>query len=311
MIERFKPASLLLGGLVLALAPDAQAQGKGRGAAQVETLDLSRYSDAPPPEALDLVFLHHSVGQHLLHDPAANRQNGGGLRKLLGANRYRVHEATYGSELGEHTDLFDWLPKFRDRMDDVLRIDEQDKKLPGGRQNRVVLWKSCYPNNEFVDRGKPPGQPRGPQLTVENARATMRALLPEFRKRPDVLFVYLTAPALAPQPSTPRRKQSAALAREFNDWMKAKDGWLAGYPEKNVVVFDFYDVLTGGGASNFSRYATGGGSDSHPSSEGNVKAARLLVPFINRAVRRAGIVTDAPTAAISTQSAQNESAATH
>jgi hypothetical protein len=71
--------------------------------------------------------------------------------------------------------------------------------------------------------------------------------------------------------------------------MKSPEGWLKGYPEKNVVVFDYYDVLTEGGASNLSRFASGDGRDSHPSAEGNQKAAAAFAPFINRAVRRAGL----------------------
>ena len=56
-----------------------------------------------------------------------------------------------------------------------------------------------------------------------------------------------------------------------------------------MIVFDYYDVLTDGPASDLSRYATGDGSDSHPSSAGNTRAAAALVPLLNRAARRAGI----------------------
>jgi hypothetical protein len=45
------------------------------------------------------------------------------------------------------------------------------------------------------------------------------------------------------------------------------------------VVFDYYDVLTGNGRSNWSIYPTGDGTDSHPSSDGNAKAAVEFVAF--------------------------------
>jgi hypothetical protein len=68
-----------------------------------------------------------------------------------------------------------------------------------------------------------------------------------------------------------------------------KGEWLAGYDGVNVVVFDYYDVLTGGGLSNLSAYPTGNGSDSHPSRAGNEAAAAAFAPFLNRAMRRAGV----------------------
>lgn len=280
-------------------------------------LDLSGYSEQPLASPLDVLFIHHSCGGQLLAAPGqsegtncilASDPNGGDLRAGLEQNGYRVHEASYGSRIGEKTDLFDWLPKFRGQMDEVLRCDVQDVVYRDGRRNRVVMFKSCFPNNAFVGEGTPPGSPQGPELTVWNAKATYRGLLAEFRKQPEVLFVCLTAPPLAPGRSTEplwrllartvkRRLQgttvdlaeSGRLAREFNNWLADTRGWLADYPSENVVVFDYYDILTDVGRSNLSRYPTWAGEDSHPSREGNEKAARAFAPFLNRAVRRAGL----------------------
>ena len=156
--------------------------------------------------------------------------------------------------------------------------------------------------------GEGAGSERGPELTVANCKATLRALLPEFAKQRDVLFVYLTIPPLAPKtwpepvwklgakkllgrPSNADRLRAwSSLAKSFNDWVIAPDGWLAGYEHKNVAVFDLYGVLTGGGT--LLRYPSGDGGDSHPNREGNAKVAAELVPFLNRHVRRAGLVAD-------------------
>jgi hypothetical protein len=149
---------------------------------------------------------------------------------------------------------------------------------------------------------------------VENAKATLRALLPIFEKHPDTLFVYLTAPAIAPKPeklplyrvlvralkgrTEPAwTSQQATWARSFNDWVVSEGGWLKDYKHKNVVVFDYYGVLTGDGKSNLSIYPSGDGSDSHPTAEGNQAAAKAFVPFLNRAVRRAGLAAAEPTTA--------------
>ncbi|WP_437636682.1 hypothetical protein [Sorangium sp. So ce854] len=280
------------------------------------SLDLSAYSTARPDAPLDLLFIHHSVGGQMLTDPGPEKEkascvyethpNGGGLKKKLAAQGYRVHEASYGSEIGEDTDLFHWAPKFRDKMDKVLRVALNDQVHPEGVVNRIVVFKSCYPNNRFVGEGTAPGNPAGPELTVWNAKATLASLLPEFAKRKDTLFVYVTAPAnvlkrrkepfwkwtakqILGRPSEAQVAQRQAdLARSFNNWVKSPDGWLNGYPEKNLVVFDYYDVLTNKGESNFSQYGSEGGTDNHPSREGNEKAADEFVPFLNQAVRRMG-----------------------
>ncbi len=265
---------------------------------------------------MDLVFIHHSVGGRLLADAGPksaiaesiwrSHPDGGGLRALLVAAGYRVHEASYGSRVGDATDLFDWLPKFSAKMDDVLRVDENDRALAGDARNRIVVFKSCYPQNAFVGDGKPPGDPRGPELTVANAQATMRALLPVFARHPDVLFVFVTTPPLAPPAPEPAWKWLAKSvlgkahsgeksvaqgerARRFAEWSASPDGWLAGYAGKNVVVFDYYRILTGDGRSNLLVYPTGGGHDSHPSGPGQKQAAAAFVSLLNGAVRRAGL----------------------
>lgn len=321
------PTSWLVAGLAAALlAAGALVRVDGGEARSVPTdsgppaLDLSAFSPAPPGAPLDLLFIHHSCGGQLLADEGAERAaapstciydahpNGGGLRARLTRQGYQVHEASYGSVLGERTDLFDWLPKFRTQMAGILRTAQQDERLPAGRSNRVVLFKSCFPNNLFRAEGEPPGDPVGPELTLWNARATFTALLPELARYPDVLFVYVTAPPVAPRqgPTSLARavyrrargqgsplaelERSAELARELDDWLVGTDGWLAGYAGKNVVVFDYYDLLTGKRRSNLSVHATAGGSDSHPSAEGHRLVSEELVPFLNRAARRAGLV---------------------
>ncbi|MFO0550305.1 MAG: hypothetical protein U0271_18065 [Polyangiaceae bacterium] len=276
------------------------------------------FSDAAPGAPIDLLFIHHSCGGQLLADVGPDKgehciyethPSGGGLRAALTAQGYRVHEASYDSAIGHDTDTFDWLPKFSTKLDDILRVDVQDTTLPDGRKNRIVVFKSCFPNNQFAGEGSSPGDPKGPALTVWNARATLTALLPIFAAHPETLFVYVTAPPNAPhtekmplyraivralkgkvEPGYTAKQ--AGWAREFNDWVVSSEGWLAGYKEKNVAVFDYYGILTGDGQSNLSVFATDSGRDSHPSSEGNGVAAKAFVPFINRVARRAGIVDE-------------------
>jgi len=269
----------------------------------VKTLDLSRYSDAPPEAPLNLLFIHHSCGGHWLADKGPEdcnncicrtHPNGGGLRRLLEQNNYRVHEASYKSIVGDKTDILDWPPKFRDHMDRILKTKLQDELLPDGEKNRVIMFKSCFPNNNFPD-----------DASVQRAMDAYKSLLPIFEKYPDILFVAVTAPPLVPPYETKdplkafikkilgRYKDVPAIgqrARYFNNWLKdIQNGWLSNYPHKNIVVFDYYDILTKNGKSNWAEYPTRNGRDSHPSSEGNSIAAEKFIPFLNRAVHRAGI----------------------
>jgi len=281
---------------------------------------FAELSDAKPDRSTPVLFIHHSCGGQLLapEGPEAgtsciyeSHPSGGNLRAQLEREGYAVHEASYDSAVGNKTDLFDWGPKFSGQMDRILRIKRQDELLPDGQTNRVVVFKSCFPNNQFVGEGASPGDPRGPALTVWNARATLSALLPLFEQHPETLFVYVTAPPIAPRPEKQRvyrflldalrgrgepgwTAQQATWARQLNDWVVSPRGWLAGYARSNVVVFDYYGVLTGNGQSNLLVYPTADDTDSHPSAEGNRAAAREFLPFLNRVVRRAGLL--APTA---------------
>jgi hypothetical protein len=280
---------------------------------RVVPIDLSTFSEAPPDHSLDLLFIHHSTGGQWLADPGPEEgvdcifkthPNGGGLRKVLEEHGYTVNEASYRSQIGQDTDIIHWPPKFRDQMEQILTCQRQDTPLPGGRRNRIVMFKSCYPNNWFVSPGTPPGRADGPEKTVANAKAAYSALLGYFEQHPDVLFVCVTVPPLAPRiepeplwKAAARRilgKQhslhSGRLAREFNNWLKARDGWLKDYQHPNVVVFDYYNILTREGESDWLKYPTGDGFDSHPSSEGQRIATARFIPCLNRAVRRAGLV---------------------
>ena len=281
---------------------------------EVAGLDLSGFSADPPAAPLRLLFIHHSCGGILLADPGEedgesciyrSHPEGGGLRRLLEQNGYEVHEASYGSRIGARTDIFDWPAKFRDQMAEILACAGQDRSYPDERRNRIVAFKSCFPNNAVVGAGEPPGRPEGPQLTVANAQAAYRALLPEFAKHPGVLFFCVTAPPEAPgthrerlwrklvralqgrpDPAS-RLRESGLLARRFYIWLRSPEGWLFGDEGRNVVVCDYYDIRPGG--YRLSLYPTRQGFDSHPSRQGNQEAVQAFVPMLNRAVRRAGL----------------------
>lgn len=286
----------LLCGLLLVAVPPGAAP-----AAAEDTTPAGR-------EPVQLLFIHHSCGGQLLADvgevvggePGSGERciyvshpNGGGLRTLLEARGYAVNEASYGSIVGEDTDIHHWHAKFRDDMERILRTRRQDALLPEGVTNDVVLFKSCYPNNAFTGPGREPGDPQEPELTVANAKAAYLSLLPYFREHPEVLFVAFTAPPLADRKPVGMKQKIQAmfkgkpkhpqLALAFNAWLADREhGWLAGYDLPNVAVFDYYGILADP-QTGWSAHPTYGGQDSHPSSEGNRKAAEAFVAFLEQA----------------------------
>lgn len=292
--------------MCLSLAACKSSEGQ-ESIMDVKTMDLSGYSSDKPAEPVHLLFIHHSCGGQLLAgqgDPAGDNciyethPNGGGLRKLLQENNYIVHEASYGSLIGDKTDICDWNAKFRDHMDKILVCGNQDEFFTDGTKNRIVMFKSCFPNNWIESDGAEPGNPDSCDQAAANYKAAYRSLMNYFSKQPETLFVVLTAPALAKPgagiksfiKSIIRPRSSIGnvgrRARKFNNWLKDdKNGWLKDYELNNVVVFDYYDILTGSGNSNWSMYPSGP-SDSHPTSEGNSLAAREFVPFLNKALHR-------------------------
>lgn len=112
-------------------------------------MDLSSFSANPPGTNLHLLFIHHSVGGQLFADSGPvdgqdciykTNPNGGELRSLLEKEGYIIREASYGSEIGNNTDIFDWPPKFKNKMFKVLTCDQQDISYSSKeKQNQIII----------------------------------------------------------------------------------------------------------------------------------------------------------------------------
>ena len=269
---------------------------------------------SPPASTVKLVFIHHSTGGAWLAD------DNGGLATALRDNNYYVSATNYGwqpYDIGDRTDVPNWPEWFTGSesatilaalyaetgqnfggFGDWSRLDTD----PGG-ENTVILFKSCFPNSDiWGEPDDPPAEEPSGDFTVANFKAVYNNILTYFASRQDKLFVAIAAPPLISDDTEPER---AANARAFNNWLRTE--WLAGYPYRNVAVFDFYNVLTSNGGSadvsdagwatgnhhrwrngavqyqqtvdnNFCAYPSG---DSHPSQAGNLKATAEFVPLLN------------------------------
>jgi hypothetical protein len=287
----------------------------------------------PPSQPVKLIFIHHSCGENWLAD------NNGGLGIALQDNNYFVSDTNYGwgpvpdggsVPIGSLTDIGNWWTWFRGPesltiMDAVYAESGQHADYsrlnpdPGGK-NRIVMFKSCFPNSNLrgnpddpvpsIDTNPLKGLDSGSDYhTVANAKGIYIDLLPYFREHRDTLFIVVTAPPVS-------NGRYSANARAFNQWLV--NDWLKEYPYTNVAVFDFYNVLTtnGGNADtsdlgqetgnhhrwwnttvqhqvetggwlphDTTAYATAFGDD-HPSRAGNRKATAEFVPLLNLAYNR-------------------------
>lgn len=293
---------------------------------------------SPPPAPVKVVFVHHSTGEGWLAD------EGGGLGIALRDAGWFVSDTNYGwgpadadagdGTIGDHTDIGSWWSWFvgphRDTYVAALlaesgpHCDYSRRASDPGGTNRVVMFKSCFPNSQLGGSPSDPvpaiaanplrGEGSGSEYhTVANAKGIYVALREYFATRTDVLWVVVTAPPLTPASTD---AAAASNARALDDWLLNE--WLAGYPHRNVFVFDFFNVLTSDGGStrtndpgvNDLGWADGnhhrvrGGvvehlktvandtsaygsspDDSHPTGAGGRKASGELVPLLNAAWR--------------------------
>lgn len=281
--------------VALALACAAPA-----GAVTTQALDASG-----PAAPVRLVFIHHSTGQGWLDD------GNGGLGIALKNAGYYVSDTNYGwgpDGIGNSTDVGHWWTWFRgpkaSTYTAALYADTDDTcgfsrmaANPGG-PNEVVMFKSCFPNSNVYGTqsdaipaiGSNPLKGGSGPLTVGNAKGVYLDLLEYFKLHPEKLFVLIVSPPLR---AADTNLTCAKNARYLANWLTDPNGWLKGYPLRNVVAFDYYTVLTGGhhtasagaivhsaGPSDYLAYPTG---DSHPSATGQRRATADFVPFLNAA----------------------------
>ncbi|HQH52478.1 MAG TPA: Ig-like domain-containing protein [Candidatus Hydrogenedentes bacterium] len=249
-------------------------------------------------EGNGLVFIHHSVGENWL----AHSLESALLAKTYIDDR---NDITYGTVIapdtgrpaslgevpGDLTDMQHWVLWFNDYLEHVKIEGCQDGV------NRIIMFKSCFPNSHIDDAGEEPGNPFDGWRTLANYRAVFRhpdgpgntyeyeghvyrPLEDVFAENPDTLFIPVTAP---PECWADTDAAIAARAREFNNWLK--DEWLPNYETEtglqNVAVFDLFDVVANeehaASHPNQLREEYGGDSgDSHPNDDANARLTEVF-----------------------------------
>jgi len=281
------------------------------------------------PKPVRIIFIHHSTGENWLTD------DNGDLGKNLMQNNYYVSDTNYGwgpvydqdnVPVGDMTDIGQWWVWFRSPQSPTIMNRVYGESVshssytrfenPPGGENEIIMFKSCFPNSVLqgsltdpvppsIDSNPLKGEGSGSEYhTVANAKGIYLDLLEYFKTKPDKLFIIVTAPPVSDG-------KYASNARAFNEWLV--NDYLKGYPGKNVVVYDFYNVMTSNGGSssvndagkesgNHHRMQNGavqhkveagimgmkntaafasGWDDDHPTTAGSQKATAEFVPVLN------------------------------
>jgi hypothetical protein len=218
-----------------------------------------------------LLFIHHSVGENWLNE--------GGLRDSLAGLGVGIHSVTYGSDMGQETDMSDWVAKFDSYFDKMLKYDVRpDVLYPGDMENDIIMFKPCFPNSDITAEGNPPGNPYETERTIWNYKSVFENLIERFSKAPGKLFIYVTAPPLVPAETS---AENATRVREFNNWVKSD--FTAEYKERtnleNFRVFDLFDVLAD--SSNYLKPEfRRSDTNSHPDDKGSREATDRFLQFL-------------------------------
>lgn len=256
---------------------------------------VSEESEGHPENSVQLIFIHHSTGENWLSD------DNGQLGMALQNNNYSVSDTNYGwgpDSIGDRTDIGNWWEWFRgpdsdDYLATLYQESEQNSEysriFPGsGEENVIIMFKSCFPNSALdgnasdtppsISKNNLKGESSDSEYhTIANAKGIYIDILKYFETQQDKLFIVITAPPLGRNSTSAQQSNNA---REFNNWLTSE--WLENYEYDNVAVFDFYDVLTDHGRSNYLEFSDDPWDD-HPSQEGNRNATEEFIPFLNDA----------------------------
>ncbi|MEZ5358253.1 MAG: hypothetical protein R3F48_05430 [Candidatus Zixiibacteriota bacterium] len=219
-----------------------------------------------------MVFLHHSVGNGFMYK--------GGLRDSLLNLGVVIRSCTYGDEIGEQTDMDNWLPKFQNDMNKIFTFKAHPNKYyPDDRSNDIIMFKSCYPNSNLSGDGSEPGSATSSDKTIANYKGVFEGLKTEFAKYPNKLFIYVTAPPNVPAVTTP---ENAARARKFNEWLQNE--FLPAYAKEtgldNFKVYDLFNFLAAGDNFLKNEYRwQDNPRDSHPNDDAKKVVAKDFLRF--------------------------------
>lgn len=283
-----------------------------------------------------LIFIHHSTGGYWIANASSVGGGLAKALDDVGIYVRDINYSQYNNDfnppenstVSNNTDIGHWWLWFADTtiqgngvarrnnvMEGIKGVYETINKTnahgtyttnmadPGG-ENDIIMIKSCYPSaNIYTDnsttflqmRGQAGNYSVGGQNvnTVSNVKALYNSLLEYYRTRTDKMFIISFTPPLLAASTTQERADNTRIVA---NWLV--DEWLqdAGWENKNVYVFDQFNVLThinnrhtylNGQVTHHTDPASGNylvyprsASDNHPSGAGHQKATADFVPLL-------------------------------
>ena len=222
----------------------------------------------------NIIFLHHSVGNHLIEN--------GNVRELLDEQGYQFWDHNYNwiglrDPQGIFRDYSYNVPVDNTDTDGFRDIFTQKvydlpvNTLSGLFQHEVIIIKSCFPNSN-VDSAANMQERKAMYLEI-------RGVMEDHQEK---LFIILTSPPLNPAETD---LQTAARAHQVSEWL-ASDEFLSGVP--NIFVFDYYSLLAEDDPEaadfNMLREEYRQGTDSHPTKNADEEIGPVFVRFILKAI---------------------------
>lgn len=220
---------------------------------------------------IKILFLHHSVGENLIHE--------GNMRAAVAA--YNAANGT-SCELWDHSYNDQGLFNAGGASTGISYNIPGDNTNPDGFHNlwlnvnepewtnsrnqimnnyRVIAFKSCFVALYDLNSA-------GDLTHWKNMYLAMRTY---FDLHPEKLFVVVTPPPLR---AAETNAASAALARQFADWLQSAE-YLSGHP--NMTTFDLFGHLANAGNVLRPDYDSG---DSHPNGAANAAIGPVFAGFL-------------------------------
>lgn len=225
----------------------------------------------------NIIFLHHSVGQHLIEQ--------GNMRQLFTNAGYQFWDQGYNQDEGQRNpeglrlEYVYYVP--HDNTDPVgleKVFSQPTFTLPlntfsGLLQHEVIIFKSCFPNSQ-INSDKELEQYKDWYINMHTS----------FKKHPDKLFIAVTQPPLNPAVTNP---EAALRARALANWLTSEE--FLG-KDSNLAAFDLFDRLAEGDPNspelNMLHVDYREGNDSHPNEIANKTIAPQLVDAIIQAIEK-------------------------
>ena len=224
----------------------------------------------------NIIFLHHSVGNHLIEQGAVREQfNQVGYNFWDHGYNWQGLRDPQGNPSGYAYNV----PNDNTDPDGLARIfNQQQYSIPlntfsGLLQYDVIITKSCFPTSNISS-----------QEQLARYKTWYQEMRDAMDSYPEKVFIVMTQPPLNPKETN---SETAARARMLANWLKSPE-FLEGHP--NVFTFDFFALLSEDDPNavdfNMLRQEYRVGEDSHPNQFANETIGPLFVDFVIDAIER-------------------------